>query len=207
MEHPLTSFNFFNGTAAPSGYFNNTFGCSALNAAGQCSKPVSQNIQLTYYTGDTVDQAILIQIATAVNNVSSTYNMGLTVSVVPVPFGQMITLALSDNLYMFALQTTADYPWVNDFLAILYSSALIDTAVGLNVTILTSLYNQAVTATSVGNITGVIQVSNVMNTIANQDVLYLWTFYPESLNIFTSNVQGFFYNPSTLTFYFASLHT
>ena len=133
--------------------------------------------------------------------------MGLTVSVVPVPIGQMITLALSDNLFMFALQTTADYPWVNDFLAILYSSALIDTAVGLNVTILTSLYNQAVTATSVGNITGVIQVSNVMNTIANQDVLYLWTFYPESLNIFTSNVQGFFYNPSTLTFYFASLHT
>ncbi len=207
MEHPLTNFNFFNGTAAPQGYFNNTFGCSTLNKAGQCSSPVSQNIQLTYYTGDTVDQAVLIQIATAVNNVSSTYNMGLTVSVVPVPIGQMITLALSDNLFMFALQTTADYPWVNDFLAILYSSALIDTAVGLNLTILASLYNQAITATSVGNITGVIQVSNVMNTIANYDVLYLWTFYPESLNIFTSNVKGFFYNPSTLTFYFASLHT
>jgi ABC-type transport system substrate-binding protein len=207
MEQPLSNFNFFNGTAAPQGYFNNTFGCTTLNSAGQCSNPVSQNVQLTYYSGDTVDQAILIQIATAINNVSQTYNMGLTVSVVPIPIGQMVTLALSDNLFMFALQTTADYPWVNDFLAILYSSALIDTAVGLNYTILASLYNQAVTATSVGNITGVIQVSNTMNALANHDVLYLWTFYPESLFVFSSNVKGFFYNPSTLCFYFASLHT
>lgn len=207
MEQPLTNFNFYNGTAAPPGYFNNTFGCTSLNSAGQCSNPVGQSIQMTYYTGDTVDQALLLQIATAVNNVSSTYNMGLTVNVVPVPIGQMITEALSDNLYMFALQTTADYPWVNDFLAILYSSALIDTAVGLNFTMFTTLYNQAVTATSTGNITGVLKVSSEMNMIANQEVFYLWTIYPETINVFTSNIKGFFYNPATLTFYFASLYT
>ena len=33
------------------------------------------------------------QIATVVNNVSSTYNMGLTVDVVPQPEGQMFTYA------------------------------------------------------------------------------------------------------------------
>jgi ABC-type transport system substrate-binding protein len=209
MENPMTNFNFYNGTAAPPGYFNNTFGCgaAALSAnGGTCANPVQQNIQMTYYTGDSVDQALLVQIATAINNVSSTYNMGLTVSVVPVPIGQMITLALSDNLYMFALQTTADYPWVNDFLAILYSSALIDTAVGLNFSQFTTLYNQAVAATSTGNITGVISVSNQMNEIANQEVFYLWTIYPETINVFTSNIKGFFYNPATLTFYFASLY-
>ena len=41
----------------------------------------------------------MTQIATIINNVSSTYNMGLTVSVVPMPEGLMFTEAFSDHLY------------------------------------------------------------------------------------------------------------
>ena len=51
MQHPLTQFNFFNGTAAPLGFFNNTFGCSTLDSSGQCAHPVTQSITLAYYVG------------------------------------------------------------------------------------------------------------------------------------------------------------
>jgi hypothetical protein len=35
-----------------------------------------------------------------------------------------------------------------------------------------------------------------MNTLANEDVLYLWTFYTTNFITMTSNVQGLYYNPS-----------
>jgi hypothetical protein len=35
-----------------------------------------------------------------------------------------------------------------------------------------------------------------MNEIANQDVMYLWTFDTTNFITMTSNVQGFYYNPS-----------
>ncbi len=105
MESPLTHFTFYNGSAAPSGVFNNTFGCSTANLqanGGTCKNPVPQTVSLVYATGDTVDSAIYTQIATAVNNVSSTYNMGLTVTVTPVPLGQMTTEAFSGQVYSWA---------------------------------------------------------------------------------------------------------
>ena len=92
MESPITHLNFVNGTAAPPGLFNNTFGCSAQNLesnGGRCKTPIPQSIPLTDVVGDiSANEAILTQIASAVNNVSAAYNMGLTVSVIPLPIGQ-----------------------------------------------------------------------------------------------------------------------
>ncbi len=34
MQSPITHFTFYNGTAAPSGYFNNSFGCNPLPSSG-----------------------------------------------------------------------------------------------------------------------------------------------------------------------------
>jgi hypothetical protein len=41
-----------------------------------------------------------------------------------------------------------------------------------------------------------LSVSNAMNTLANKEVMYLWTFYPLCYIVSTSNVQGYYYNPS-----------
>ena len=122
MENPLTQFTFKNGTAAPSGFFNNSFGCTTLNSHGQCANPVQQSITLDYYVGTTyADEQILTQIASVVNNISATYNMGLQVSVAPVPLGPFITAGLSGYYYMWSAFTQDDYPWALDFLGPLYA--------------------------------------------------------------------------------------
>jgi hypothetical protein len=199
MEHPLTHFTFTNGTAAPPGYFNNTFGCPTLGSAGTCSSPVAQSISLYYATGDTVDQAVFQQIASVINNISSTYNMGLTVSVVPVPLGQLTTEAFSTPtyFYMYALGYEQDYPWVLDFLGPMFAPGQSYTNPdGWNLTEMSTLFREAVAANSAGNTSGLIEVSNKMNELANSIVMYLWTFNTINFITMTSNVQGFYYNPS-----------
>lgn len=202
MEQPLTHFTFENGTAAPQGFFNNTFGCPTLSSSGTCSNPVPQTITLYYPTGDTLDQGIFEQIAAVVNNVSSTYNMGLTVNMVPVPSGQLFTQALSGYYYSYAALWGADYPWVLDFTAAMYAPGHIYTIPnGWNLTEMQNLYNQAVQANSQNNISGILSVTNAMNVLANQQVMYLWTIYPEFFYAYTSNVHGVYYNPALLAPY------
>ena len=197
MEHPLTSFTFKNGTAAPVGYFNNTFGCPVLAPSGTCAHPVPQSITIAYPAGQTVDEQVMTEIATAINNVSTTYNMGLTVSVVPIPLGQQTVDGFSGYLYMWSSSANADYPWAIDFLGPLYDPNNIFTGpAGWNITIMSNLFNQAVKATSNGNISGVVAASDLMNQISNEEVQYLWTIYPEFIQPITSNVRGLTYNPA-----------
>ncbi len=199
MAHPLTGFTFTNGTLVPAGFFNNTFGCAALGSNGQCSSPVGQSIPLYYATGDLVDGAILNQIATTINNISSTYNAGLTVSVAPIPLGQLTTEAFSTptKFYMYALGYEQDYPWVLDFLGPMLAPGQSYTGPdGWNVSAMAQLFQQALHENSIGNISGLIQVSNQMNELANGMVMYLWTFNTINYVTMTSNVHGFYYNPS-----------
>ncbi len=212
MLHPLKNFTFVNGTRAESGVFNNTFGCSTLNSRGQCDAPVRQSITLTYMTGDSVDEAIFSQIASVMNNISTTYNMGLTVSVVPEPFGYMSTQGFSDELYMYMIGGWgADYPWVMDFLGPMYAPGQIyPLSDGWNISAMGVLYAKAQNASATGDITALIKMSNAMNELANENVMYLWTFYPQAFIVMTSNVHGFYFNPSLAQmptgFYFASLY-
>jgi len=199
MQHPITSFHFTNGTLAPAGLFNNTFGCTALNKNNQCSNPVTQSMSLYYATGDDVDQFILGQIAGVINNVSTTYNMGLSVSIVPLPLGELTAEAFStpSHFYMYSLGYEMDYPWVLDFLGPMLAPGQSYTGPdGWNVTRLATLFSQAIAANSRGDIAGLINVSSQMNEIANQEVMYLWTFDTTNFITMTSNVQGFYYNPS-----------
>ncbi|MHB8567363.1 MAG: ABC transporter substrate-binding protein [Nitrososphaerales archaeon] len=212
MIHPLTHFTFFNGTMAPQGVFNNTFGCPVLDSSGQCSNPVRQSTTLTYYTGDTVDETIFSQIASAINNVSNTYNMGLSVSVTPEPFGYMSTLGFSDKLYMYMIGGWGDdYPWVTDFLGPMYAPGQIySISDGWNITQMGTLYSEAVNASARGDIPSLARATNAMNALANSQVMYLWTFYPLAYSVMTSNIHGFFFNPSLAQqptgFYFAALY-
>jgi len=199
MQNPITKFTFTNGTAAPSGFFNNTFGCAIVGSNNMCASHVAQSMLLYYQTGDTVDGNILTQIATTINNISSTYNMGLTVSVVPLPLGQLTTEAFSSptRFYMYALGYEQDYPWVLDFLGPMYAPGQSYTGPdGWNISALAQLFLQAQHENSIGNISGLIKISNEMNRLANQMVMYLWTFNTINFITMTSNVQGFYYNPS-----------
>ena len=73
MENPLTRLTTYNGHSAASGEFNNTFGCSAsaLQAnGGTCKSPVAQTIPMNYATGNTLNGAIVTQLAEAINNIT-----------------------------------------------------------------------------------------------------------------------------------------
>jgi peptide/nickel transport system substrate-binding protein len=195
MENPITSFTFFNGTQAPTGYFSNAFGCTTLGSNNQCSNPISQTITMYYYSGDEVDLNILNTIATNINSISFQYNMGLQVVVEPLPFGQMIVEGVSHELYSWAIQFSAAYPWSTtlsgDFY---YPSEAVANAASWNYSTLVNLYNQATAASGSNNQTGLVEVTNAMNTFANQNVMYLWTLYPETFIAMTSNISGFYYN-------------
>jgi ABC-type oligopeptide transport system substrate-binding subunit len=203
MLHPLARFTLENGTAARSGTFDNTFGCAKLNSNNQCDSPTPQSVTMVYGTGDTVDQAILNQIAGAINNVSATYNMGLTVNVTPLPAGQMITEAFSGHVYAWAEAVFGwydDYPWVMDFLGPILSPAGIYTSPGgWNLKQMGTYWNQALQANSKGDMPALVRAANAMTALANQQVMDIWTFYPAIYVVMTTNVHGFYFNPSLYT--------
>ncbi len=213
MENPITHFNLVNGTAAPSGLFDNTFGCAQLSG-GTCASPVHQSFSLVYAQGDTVDQAILTQIAQTINNVSATFNMGLTVSTTPLPCGQMTTEAFSGQVYGWAESCFGwfdDYPWSLDFLGPILSPGGIYTAPGgWNLAQMGVYWQAAQAASAAGNLAGVVTATNQMSALGNKDVSDIWTFYPDIYMVMTSNVQGFYFNPAIYTTgepqYFAALH-
>ena len=214
MMHPLTSFNLENGTAAPPGTFDNTFGCTSLNSNGQCSNPVPQTVPLVYATGDTVDEQILNQIAGTINNVSTTYNMGLSVQVTPLPCGQMVSQAFAGQVYAWAESCFGwfdDYPWSMDFLGPILSPGGIYTAPGgWNTVEMGNLWAQAQAANAQGDAAGVASYTNQMENLATKQVMDICTFYPEIYMVMTSNVQGFYFNPAIYTTgepqYFAALY-
>jgi ABC-type transport system substrate-binding protein len=213
MENPITHFNLENGTAAPPGMFNNAFGCTTLDSNNVCAHPTPQTISLVYAEGDTVDQAIMGQIAQTINNVSATYNMGLTVSTTPLPCGQMTTEAFSGQVYGWAEACFGwfdDYPWSLDFLGPILSPGGIYTGPGgWNLNQMGTFWTEAQQASATGNDAGVVSATNAMAALSNKDVSDIWTFYPDIYMVMTSNVQGFYFNPGIYTTgepqYFAAL--
>ena len=198
MYHPMTKFTFTNGTAAPTGFFNNTFGCSSLNSQGVCSNPISQTIPLSYPNGRAVQEAIFNQMAAVLNGISAKYNMGLSFVLQPLPIGQLYAEAFSGYLYFRGSGGYgADYNYVLNFLAANFPPGSPGAAaVGWNLTAMGPLYQQAVKASASGNLSGLIQVSNEMNELANHEVMYMYTFYPSVFFVTTSVVQGFTFNPA-----------
>jgi len=86
---------------------------------------------------------------------------------------------------------------VTDFLNPLFSShGFYPSGTGWNIPYLNDLYSQAVKASQTGNDSGLILDSNLMNKWANQHVMYVWTQYQGLFYVMTSNVQGYYFNPS-----------
>lgn len=198
MQNPITKFTFTNGTAAPAGLFNNAFGCKTL-ASGRCTNPVQQSITLVYGSGDTVDESIMNDLAGTIDNISATYNMGLTVSVEPLPTGQMLTeaFAVPGHLYMYALGWIDDYPWVTDFTGnMLAYPGTYPAADGWNIAQMNTLFSKSLNDSAANNLPALVSDSNAMDSLSNKMVMYLWTYYNVNFVAMTSNVQGLFWNPS-----------
>jgi ABC-type transport system substrate-binding protein len=214
MTHPLTKFTLTNGTAAHPVLFDNHFGCAQLNSQKKCDNPTPQTISLVFGTGYTVDETILNQIAGNINNISTTYNMGLTVQVTPLPCGQMTTEAFSGQVYAWAEGCFGwydDYPWALDFLGpILAPGGLYTAPGGWNLKQMGTLWAQAQQANAAGNIPQLDSAINSMVALGNKQVMGIWEFYPDIYMVMTSNVQGFYFNPAIYTTgepqYFASLY-
>ena len=152
--------------------------------------------------GDSVDEAIMDTIAGNINNISQTYNMGLTVSVVPLPTGQMLNDAFASptHLYMYALGWFADYPWVLDFTNAMYAPATRTQGLtdGTWARWRHSSHRQQADSAS-NNLAGLTQDVHQMNVVANNAVMYLWTQYPLNFMAMTSNIPGFYYNTALST--------
>lgn len=198
MMHPITSFTYANGTAAPHGVFNNTFGCASLNSNDQCSSPVYQTVSLVYTAGDAVDENVMTTIAENINNISATYNMGLTVVVAPYPGGQLSTEGDSGDLYVFSgLDWLADYPYITDYIPTLFPASGVWFAINhFNFTEMNELSTEAMTYAQKDDTVALLRVSSQMVALSNQNVMFLVEFYPENIVVMTSSIHGFYYNPS-----------
>jgi len=225
MEHPLTSFRFFNGTAAPQGVFDNTFGCHALNAKGQCDNPIPQTITLAYRSNETflgrptINEQVIRSMALAINNVSDTYHMGLHVAAEALPVYQMFQQGYAGNLYAWEVHYAAFTPFVGDHLGPPFSlfsptqdfcnialpSCINPSINGWNSTQTNLLYSEFLSAIAKNNASATVALANQMMELANKNLNFIWTVYPEFIVAVTSNVQGFYFNPSTFGMYFASL--
>jgi len=197
MENPITQFNFVNGTRAPAGLFNNAFGCTSLTN-GRCTSPIAQSITLTFTTGDTIDEAILNDIAGTIDNISTTYNMGLSVSVEPLPIGTELSegvTSIPSHLYMYNLGWFDDYPWILDFtLNMLTYPGSYEGSMGFNYPAANALYQQSLTASQNNNIPLLLHFSDQLLQFVNSHDLYLWTITGANYVAMTSNVQGFYWN-------------
>ncbi len=211
MEKPITQFTFENGTKASSGVFNNAFGCATLDSSGQCQSPISQTVPLEFDTGDAIGEAVMDQMASTINNISSTYNMGLTVSVVPVPSGTLYTYFGTDSIYFGSFTFTDDYPWVTDFTINFFAPNSPGTVPeGWNLTSMAGPWAATLNASAHGDLATIVKETQIMSELGNQAVIYLWTIYPLQFDVMTSNIHGLYYNPSIYDvpegYYFATLY-
>jgi ABC-type transport system substrate-binding protein len=180
MASPITSFTFVNGTAAPSGYFSTAFGCTTTPP---CASPIKQSIVMTVPAGDPTDLAAFEQIETTIGNISSTYNMGLSVSVQVLPTGQLYSNQFSGYLSLNWEGWIADYPWVTDFMApAMVVGGSFTVGAGINNTYLNSLYGRAVTDTSTNNLTDLVKTANLAAQFTNQQYYYIDAYTTKNLN-------------------------
>jgi ABC-type transport system substrate-binding protein len=194
QQHPLTSFVDVNGHPYPAGTIDNSFGSS---------KP--QTIEMYVPAGDSLDQRILSLIAENINRISLKDKLGLIITVVPVPGGQQYSLAGKHQIYFYWGGWVADYAHVIDWLAPMFpATGWYPTNAQMNYTTLNQLYSQAVDADHRGDVQALLSVNKEMETFANQQVMYLLTFYPIQYAVRTSFLQGFYYNPATTVSFYAT---
>lgn len=193
QKNPMTHFVDVNGHPYPSGTIDNSFGPT---------KP--ETIVFYNPTGDTVNEKILTIMTSNLNAISTNDNLGLTFSVADVPGGQQFTLAEKHMIYMYTADWYADYNHIIDYMAgFLVGGGTMPLYDNFNLTAMNTLFTQALQADSQDNAPALIAIHNQMEMLANQEVMYLYTFYMLQFAVMSTYLQGYFYNINTFP-YFAS---
>ncbi|HKW03898.1 MAG TPA: ABC transporter substrate-binding protein [Nitrososphaerales archaeon] len=155
--------------------YNLTNAAGNLTLAGKAlgfnaSNP--QTLTIAYAIGDSTGQAVSTELSTNINNLG----LGIVIQVAPVPISQLLGGVVARTYPMFVLQYLADYPETTDFLQAFGSNtANVGFFVGYNDTNVVNLINQQA-ATS--NTTLRAQLINEAKVAMNQDVPYIWLYYP-----------------------------
>ncbi|HZW58445.1 MAG TPA: ABC transporter substrate-binding protein [Nitrososphaerales archaeon] len=183
---------------------NNSMGNLTLAAKAlgfNSSNP--KTLTMVYAIGDSTGQAVSTALANTINNMQQ----GITIQVAPEPIGQFLGGVVAKTIPMFVLQYLADYPETTDFLSAFGSATSnVGFFVGYNDTHVTSLINQQA---SESNATLRAQLINQAEIAMNQDVPYVWLYYPsifgETGQMFRSYVSGFQFNAAYSGLYFYEL--
>jgi hypothetical protein len=111
--------------------------------------------------------------------------------------GQYGALQAVGELYAYQWDWIADYPWALDFDGPSFTAGQAYPGTdNWNLTAENALNAQLVAANNNGNLAAFIKASDQMNAVSNNAVYQEWTYYPKLFFAITSNVQGFYYNPS-----------
>lgn len=191
QKNPLTHFVDMNGHPYQSGVIDNSFG------------PTKPQVIVFYNpTGDTVNEKILTTLISNLNDISTRDNLGLTFTVADVPGGQQFTLASEHSIYLYTADWYADYNHIMDYLtAIFFAGGNMPQWDNFNVTALNTLFHQAVEADRNGDVQSLLRIHNEMEIIANQQVMYIYTFDVLQFSVTTSYLRGYFFNVNTLPYY------
>jgi ABC-type transport system substrate-binding protein len=192
-DHPLTQFVDVNGNPYKPGTIDNSLGPD---------KP--HTIEMYVGAGDVLDQRILSTMASNLNQISSRNKLGLTFTIVPVPGGAYYTMASKHQIYMYWGGWVADYNHLIDWLGpMLQPAGAYPAWNNMNYTTLNDLNKQAVEADARGDVQGLLKANNDMQTFANQQVIYMYTFYELNYATRTSFLRGYYWNAATAVYYYA----
>jgi len=190
--HPLNSSShdmyYYNGTKIPAGLVDNKFGVNN-----------PQVVEFYVQTGATTYIQILTTMAENLNSIARAITgskSALQFRVVIVPGGQQYTLASEHLIDSYMGGWIADYNHVIDWLLPMYYSRGTYPSWNLwNITALDNLYKQAVEADKAGNFTKLAEITNQMNTLANQLVMYMVWWHDTDYEVRSSWLKGWYMNP------------
>jgi ABC-type transport system substrate-binding protein len=193
QKNPITQFVDVNGNPYPPGTIDNSF---------SADKP--HTVEFYVAAADTLNQKILSIMATNLNRISIKDKLGLTFTIVPIPGGAYYTLEAKHQIYLNWGGWINDYNHVLDWLGpMLQAGGTYPAWNNMNYTKLNDLYKQALDADKRGDTQALLKINDEMETLANQAVMYMYTFYALIYAVRTSYLQGYYWNPATAVYYHA----
>ena len=186
QANPLTKFTFVNGTSMPDGLIDNSFGPDNPKTVTFLTTP-----------GNPRDTAIVTQIVSQLTNIIQSNNLGLTININMIPWGQHYRAAARHQLTFWPAGWVADYNWVLNWLLPHYpTGGTWSSWNNYNIKIYNDLYEEAVAADEAGDITRLLEISDQMNSIANERCDYIWSVYDLQVAYRSSWLTNIFYNPN-----------
>jgi len=187
QKNPLTKFTYANGTPIPDGVIDNSFGGD---------KP-KRTVTFLTTPGNSRDTAIVTQIVSELTRIITANNLNIEIAINMIPWGQHYRAAAKHQLTFWPAGWVADYNWVLNWLMPHYpSGGTWSLWNNLNIKTLNDLYDEAVKADAAGDIKRLLEINDQMNSIANEQVYYLWSVTDVIYAVRSSFLRGYFYNPN-----------